>query len=70
MERVRRHSTTTTDKPLLIPRVEAKRKLRCSTDTLARLEKDGVLTPIKLRRRGYTYYRFSEIEALALNGAA
>jgi hypothetical protein len=50
-------------KPLLIPGGVARAKIGgCSTDTCARLERDG----IKLRRGGRTSYSLEQVEMLAL----
>ena len=56
---------------LLISRQDAARKLGCCAMTLTRLEKDGVLTPIRLSRKptGRVFYRVSQIEMLAARGA-
>ncbi len=57
--------------PLLHTRQQASRLLNCSIATLQRLEKAGVLTPVKLNKQsasGMTYYGHAQLLALASGG--
>lgn len=58
-------------KPMLVLRKQAGDMLGCSTNKLKELERQGLLTPIKLTGPlGITHYRLSEIEALVEGEAA
>ena len=48
----------------LVCRKEASRLLGVSVETVRRLERDGILKPIRLRRRGNVFFRLSDIYAL------
>jgi predicted DNA-binding transcriptional regulator AlpA len=48
----------------LICRKEAARLLGTSVATVRRLERDGLLKPIRLRRNGNVFFRLSDIYAL------
>ena len=54
--------------PLLTTQAQAARALSCSRFTIRRLVKDGVLHPVSIR--GLVRYRYSELRALADQGAA
>jgi MerR HTH family regulatory protein len=52
--------------PLLHTRQQASRLLNCSITTLQRLEKAGVLKPVKLNKpSGQTFYRHHDLVVLA-----
>lgn len=48
----------------LICRKEAARLLGISVATVRRLEREGILKPIRLRRRGNVFFRLSDIYGL------
>jgi hypothetical protein len=49
---------------LLQPRTRTELELGCSKATVIRLEKEGRLTPIRLRKNGNVFHRVEDVQAL------